>query len=98
GRLGLRYDTGLWFLEVETVATATQSRVDSDLGEQRTSGWGTVNLKAGINHKNLTLNAGVENLLDKQYFEHFSYIRHPFRGARVPEPGRSFYLSATYQF
>ncbi|MEN3028692.1 MAG: TonB-dependent receptor [Aquificaceae bacterium] len=98
GRIGLRYDTGMWFVEGETIATATQSRVDSDLGEQRTSGWAILNLKAGINYRGFTLNAGVENLLDKRYFEHFSYIRHPFRGARVPEPGRSFYVSATYQF
>ncbi|MCS6957500.1 MAG: TonB-dependent receptor [Aquificaceae bacterium] len=98
GRIGVRYDKGTWFIETETVASATQNKVDSDLQELKTSGWAIVNLKAGINYKGLSLNAGVENLLDKKYFEHFSYIRHPFRGARVPEPGRSFYVSATYQF
>lgn len=98
GRLGLRYDTGSWFVEAETVATATQNKVDSDLQEQKTSGWAVANLKAGVNYKGFTINAGVENIFDKKYFEHFSYIRSPFRGARVPEPGRSFYVSASYQF
>lgn len=99
GRLGLRYDTGVWFVEGETVASATQSKVDSGLREQKTSGWAVVNLKAGINYRGLTLNAGVENLFDKKYYDHFSYLRNPFTaGVRVPEPGRSLYLSLNYQF
>ncbi|MEN3028742.1 MAG: TonB-dependent receptor, partial [Aquificaceae bacterium] len=52
GKLGLRYDTGVWFLEGETIATATQSKVDTDLEEKKTSGWAIANLKAGINYKN----------------------------------------------
>ncbi|MCX8076688.1 MAG: TonB-dependent receptor [Aquificaceae bacterium] len=98
GRLGLRYDTGVWFVEGETVAAATQNKIDSNLDETKTSGWAIVNLKAGVEYKNLKVNAGVENLLDKHYYEHLSYIRSPFAGSRVPEPGRSFYLSASYQF
>ncbi|MDW8095795.1 MAG: TonB-dependent receptor, partial [Aquificaceae bacterium] len=98
GRLGLRYDTGVWFVEGETVAAATQNKIDSNLDETKTSGWAIVNLKAGVEYKNLKVNAGVENLLDKHYYEHLSYIRNPFAGSKVPEPGRSFYLSASYQF
>ncbi len=99
GRLGLRYDTGMWFVEGETVATSTQNKVDSDLREQKTSGWAIVNLKAGVSYKGLNINAGVENLFDKKYFEYLSYVRNPFAtGVKVPEPGRSFYVSASYQF
>lgn len=99
GRLGLRYDTGMWFVESELVAAATQKKVDSDLGETKTSGYGIVNLKGGVNYRGIILNAGVENLFDKKYFEHFSYVRNPFgAGVKLPEPGRSFYLSASYQF
>jgi len=99
GRLGLRYDTGLWFAEAELVASATQNKIDSDVNETKTSGYGIVNLKAGISYRNFTLNAGVENLFDKKYYEHFSYVRNPFStGVKVPEPGRSFYVSASYQF
>jgi len=99
GRLALRYDTGLYFGEVETVAQATQDKVDSDLGETKTSGWAIVNLRAGGEYKNFRLTAGVENLFDKFYYEHLSYLRDPFStGTKVPEPGRSFYLNVSYRF
>ncbi|MFN3947548.1 MAG: TonB-dependent receptor domain-containing protein, partial [Aquificaceae bacterium] len=99
GRLGVRYDTGMWYTEAELVASATQNKVDSNLGETKTSGYGIVNLKAGMNYRGFTINAGVENLFDKKYFEHFSYVRNPFSaGVKIPEPGRSFYVSASYQF
>lgn len=99
GRLALRYDTGVYFGEIETVAQATQDKVDSDLGETKTSGWAIVNLKAGGEYKNLRLTAGVENLFDKFYYEHLSYLRDPFStGTKVPEPGRSFYLNVSYRF
>ncbi|MFN3599615.1 MAG: TonB-dependent receptor domain-containing protein, partial [Aquificaceae bacterium] len=99
GRLGVRYDTGMWYTEAELLASATQNKVDSDLRETETSGYGIVNLKAGMNYRGFTINAGVENLFDKKYFEHFSYVRNPFSaGVKIPEPGRSFYVSASYQF
>lgn len=99
GRLGLRYDTGLWFMEGEVVAMATQDRVDSDLKEQKTSGWAIINLKAGAEYRNFKLIAGVENLFDKKYYEYLSYQRDPFRsGVKVPEPGRSLYLTLQYSF
>jgi len=98
-RLGLRYDTGFWFVEGETIATATQNKVDSDLKEQKTSGYGILNLKAGVNYKNVALTAGVDNVLDKKYYEHNSLVRNPFMiGDKVPEPGRTFYLNASYRF
>ncbi|MEZ0337177.1 MAG: hypothetical protein ABWK02_03100, partial [Aquificaceae bacterium] len=97
--LGLRYDTGLWFMEGEVVAMATQDRVDSDLKEQKTSGWAIINLKAGAEYRNFKLIAGVENLFDKKYYEYLSYQRDPFRsGVKVPEPGRSLYLTLQYSF
>ena len=99
GRLALRYDTGTYFAQVETLAQATQNKVDSDLGEEKTSGWAIVNLKAGGEYKNFKLIAGVENLFDKFYYEHLSYLRDPFAtGTKIPEPGRSFYLNVSYVF
>jgi len=89
----------MWYVEGEAVASATQNRVDSDLREQKTSGWAIVNLKAGLSYRGLTLNAGVENLFDKKYYSYLSYVRNPFAtGVKVPEPGRSFYVSASYHF
>jgi iron complex outermembrane receptor protein len=100
-RLVLRYDKGTYFGEVETVLSATQSRVDTDLNEQRTSGYGVVNIKVGGNFKGFTITAGIDNVFDKKYFEHLSYLRNPFAmppSVKVPEPGRTFYINASYNF
>jgi iron complex outermembrane receptor protein len=100
-RLALRYDKGTYFGEVETVLSATQNRVDTDLNEQKTSGYGVVNVKVGGNFKGFTITAGIDNVLDKKYFEHLSYLRNPFAmppSVKVPEPGRTFYINASYTF
>lgn len=98
-RLALRYDKGVYFGEVETILSATQNRVDRDLNEQKTSGYGVVNVKVGGNFKGFTISAGIDNVFDKKYFEHLSYLRDPFAtGVKVPEPGRTFYVNASYTF
>jgi iron complex outermembrane receptor protein len=100
-RLALRYDKGMYFGEVETILSATQNRVDTDLNERKTSGYGVVNVKVGGNFKGFTINAGIDNVLDKKYFEHLSYLRNPFAmppNVKVPEPGRTFYINASYTF
>jgi iron complex outermembrane receptor protein len=98
-RLALRYDKGTYFGEVETILSATQYRVDTDLNEQRTSGYGVVNVKVGGNFKGFTINAGIDNVFDKKYYEYLSYQRDPFAtGVKVPEPGRTFYINASYTF
>lgn len=98
-RIALRYDKGTYFGEVETILSATQYRVDTDLNEQRTSGYGVVNIKVGGNFKGFTINAGIDNVFDKKYYEYLSYLRDPFAtGVKVPEPGRTFYINASYTF
>jgi iron complex outermembrane receptor protein len=100
-RLALRYDKGMYFGEVETTLSATQNMVDTDLNEQKTSGYGVVNVKVGGNFKGFTINAGIDNLFDKKYFEHLSYLRNPFAmppSVKVPEPGRTFYVNVYYTF
>jgi len=100
-RLALRYDKGIYFGEVETILLATQNRVDRDLNEQKTSGYGVVNVKVGGNFKGFTLTTGIDNVFDKKYFEHLSYLRNPFAmppSVKVPEPGRTFYINASYTF
>lgn len=98
-RAALRYGTRRFFAEVEGIAARAQNRVDADLRESRTPGYGLINAKTGIHTKRLNLAIGMDNLLDRYYCEAFSYQRDPFRlGVRVPEPGRSLYVSAGYNF
>ncbi|MRR55153.1 MAG: TonB-dependent receptor [Deltaproteobacteria bacterium] len=101
GLLSLRYDVDSWFFEVAENWAARQDRVDSGLNEQPTGGWLTTDLKAGINWQALSIYGGVNNLLDKQYYSHLSYLRDPFAGGvgfKVPENGRNFYLTVMYKF
>ena len=98
-RLSLRYETTLFFAELEGIAVNAQNRVDSDLQEQPTPGYGLLNLKAGVRKAKLNLEAGIFNLLDRFYYESLSYQRDPFRsGIRVPEPGRNIFLRVSYAF
>jgi iron complex outermembrane receptor protein len=98
-RLSLRYETTLFFTELEGIAVNAQNRVDSDLQELPTPGYGLLNLKAGVRKAKLNLEAGIFNLLDRFYYESLSYQRDPFRsGIRVPEPGRNLFLRVSYAF
>ncbi len=89
-RLALRWQNPRFFAEAEGRAAAEQDRVDTDLNELTTPGWAILNLKGGVSLGAWRLQLIVENLLDRTYREHFSYVRNPFRtGATINEPGRS---------
>ncbi len=95
----MRYGNRLFFVEFESVAALAQGRVDADLKELRTPGYAIWNAKGGIHTNKLKIAAGLDNLGNRFYYEHFSYQRDPFRlGTKIPEPGRSLYLTASYAF
>ncbi len=101
GMMALRYDNGTFFAEAVENMAREQDRVDAGLNEQPTAGWATTDLKAGYNYKALSVNGGVYNLFDKQYYSHLSYQRDPFAsgvGFKVPENGRTFYITLAYRF
>ncbi len=101
GLLSVRYDNGTWFAEAVQNFAARQDRVDPNLNEQETAGWMTTDLKAGASAGALSVYAGIDNLLDKFYYSHLSYLRDPFAGGvgfKVPENGRNFYLTVAYRF
>ena len=99
GSVGLRYDVDTWFIEVTENFAARQDRVDSSLSEEETPGWMTTDLRAGLKYGVVSLYGGVENLLDKHYFSHLSYLRDPFAsGEKVPENGRTFYATVVCAF
>ena len=53
-----------------------------------------MNFKAGTRYNKLNVFAGIHNIFDKQYVEHLSHQRDPFRtGIKVPESGRNFYMN-----
>jgi len=97
GTVSVRYDNGMIFFEALENLARKQDRVDPGVNESATAGWGTTDLKAGVNYQGVSLIVGVENLFDKYYVSHLSYARDPFQsGVRVPENGRNIYLSLEY--
>ncbi len=93
-RIASRYDVDRYFAEIEGIFADGQHRVDPELNEEKTPGWGIMNLKFGVKFKKINIFAGVNNLFDRYYHEHLSYQRDPFRsGIKVPETGRNFYLN-----
>ncbi|MGD8896207.1 MAG: TonB-dependent receptor [Acidobacteriota bacterium] len=97
--LGIRYDDSRLFGAVDLVAAGRQDRVNTDLNEEPTPGYGIVNAAAGYRRGHVAVTLGSTNLLDRAYAPHLSYQRDPFRsGARVFDPGRSVYLNVSCRF
>jgi iron complex outermembrane receptor protein len=98
-RSSLRYDTGKLAAEIEGVFAGAQRNVDTSLREQPTAGYGIANLRASMNLKRFSLRLGFNNLFGRQFYDHLSYQRDPFRtGVRVYEPGRNLYANLSYRF
>ncbi len=96
-RMAVRWDRGWLFTELEGVFQARQNRVDTDLNEQQTPGFGVANVRIGGRYRGLSATLALDNVFDRYYVEHLSYLRDPFRsGAKVPEPGRSVSLAVSY--
>ncbi|MBX0310997.1 MAG: TonB-dependent receptor [Sulfurihydrogenibium sp.] len=105
-RLAVKYDDRTFYGLIESIYSAKQSKVDSDLKEQETGSWFIVNVKAGYTYANrLFVGVGVDNVFDKFYYNYLSYVRDPFRGisasgipVKIPEPGRFIYANVYYRF
>jgi iron complex outermembrane receptor protein len=97
--LRLRFDDGRLFAAAEATWAADQDRVNTDLQESTTPGYGVLDVRAGVRHRGLTATLGVANVLGRTYAEHLSYYRDPFRlGVRVNEPGRSVFVNVAARF
>jgi len=99
GNTSIRYDNGTYFVELIERFAAKQDRVDIQLNETETGGWAATDVKLGGNWGKWSATAGVNNLFDKQYATHNSYLRDPFSaGVKVPEPGLLAYLTLAYRY
>jgi iron complex outermembrane receptor protein len=97
--VGIRYDDSRLFAAAHLIAADRQDRVNTDLNEEPTPGYATVNVAAGYRRGPAALTLGATNLLDRTYYPHLSYQRDPFRtGARVYDPGRSLYVNLSLRF
>jgi iron complex outermembrane receptor protein len=98
-KAGIRYDDSRRFAALDLVVAGRQDRVNTDLNEAPTPGYGVVNTAVGYRRDHIAVTLGATNLFDRAYAPHLSYQRDPFRtGVRVLDPGRSVYVNVSCRF
>ncbi|WP_457644652.1 TonB-dependent receptor [Persephonella sp.] len=99
-RIAVKYDNDSFYGLVETIYAAKQEYIDEDLGEQVTKSYFVVNIKGGFNlGERVFVGGGIDNIFDKNYYTHLSYLRNPFMaGTKIPEPGRFYYVNFNWVF
>jgi len=104
GQVNVTYTSENWMVKTSLVMSAKQNKVSETNDEQKTSGYGIVNIDAQYYVNNdLTLRLGIDNILDKEYQNHLGgYNR--VKGtdiavmSRLPSEGLSAWAEATYSF
>ncbi|PHR82032.1 MAG: TonB-dependent receptor [Colwellia sp.] len=104
GQINLQYNADDWMVKTSLVLAAKQNDVSSTNGEQKTSGYGVVNIDAQyFVNTDLAIRLGVDNILDKNYQNHLGgYNR--VKGtetpvmSRLPSEGVSAWAEVTYSF
>lgn len=91
----LRYQSKKFSAQLESELALKQSRINTSSGEDSTPGYALLHARFGYNTtlftNNLLFQAGVENMLDKEYHEHLDW-------GNIPRPGRNIYLQIRLQF
>ena len=104
GQVNISYASDNWKIKTSLVMAAKQDKVATTNNEQKTAGYGIVNIDAQYFANNeLTLRLGVDNILDKNYQNHLGgYNR--VKGteiavmSRLPSEGVSAWAEVTYSF
>lgn len=103
-RLALVYINHGIELKIESVLHAKQSKVSVFNDEEKTSGYGIINLLSNYQlTQKLSVSTGVENLFDNYYQDHLAgYNRNSDSdvavGDRLPGMGRNIYVSFAYNW
>lgn len=98
-RIALKYHKSRYSFVVDSILSARQTRVNSDVGEKRTPGYGVVDMRASYNYRGFHMEAGIDNIFNKEYYSYTDYYSNPFNtGIKLPEPGRTYYLNVAYRF
>ena len=108
GKLVLNHRLGRWDNTFEVVGVTGKSKVSDVRNEIKTSGYSLLNLRASYSWQRVRLDVGVENLLDKFYYQPtggaytgqgttMSINGIPW-GIGVPGMGRSIYAGVNVKF
>ncbi|MGC9293394.1 MAG: carboxypeptidase regulatory-like domain-containing protein [Acidobacteriaceae bacterium] len=95
GQVDIRYERKNLYSELQGTITGRFDHVDTDENEKITAGYSILNWKAGHRVGRINMEAGLNNMLDREYTEFLSYSRNPYNnnGLLLPDPGRNFFVS-----
>lgn len=83
------------FIQIENELASAQKKVNISYGELASSGFSILNLRStytfALKNNKLEFAAGVENLLDKAYYEHLDW-------GKMLRPGRNVYTMLSLKF
>ncbi|TQF71671.1 TonB-dependent hemoglobin/transferrin/lactoferrin family receptor [Pseudoalteromonas luteoviolacea] len=99
GYVKARYEADNWSVTTAFKGAKRMTKV-SDADKVKTGGWGTIDLYAEYDFGNLRFNAGVFNVLDKEYipYESVAGLDADTNLNQYTQPGRSFAINAKYTF
>lgn len=101
-KLALDHQLGQWSNSAEVQLVAAKDEVQAVRNETKTAGYALVNLRTAYDWKYVRLDAGVDNLLDKNYDlplgGAYTGERPMAWGRNVPGMGRSLYVGLTLKF
>ena len=113
-KLGLDHSLQNWNSTIDMQFVDSKTDVQDIRGELKTPSYILLNAKTSYKWKNLTLNAGVDNLLDKQYYNPMggAYLGNMYAmsigsgmatmgggiNTNLPAPGRSVFVGMTLEY
>jgi iron complex outermembrane receptor protein len=110
-RFQLTYNKNAWSTSAEMIAYQDQEKVSVTNNEERTGGYGLMNLKTLFElNSNSTIVVGVNNIFDREYKHHLNgYNRNSLntdvgfdatnlQGYRLPGEGRSYYVNLFFSW
>ena len=85
GVLSIRFTKPDYMVQLEQILAAKQHRVNTDAGESISAGYGFMNIRGEYTFNDIVkINCGVENIFDKEYYNHLDWLK-------IPQSGRNFY-------
>ncbi|MFN8251012.1 MAG: TonB-dependent receptor [Ferruginibacter sp.] len=91
----LRYQHSVFSVQLEGETAAAQNRINKKSGEDATPAYMLLHARLGykaiIFKKTAELQAGAENIFDRNYYEHLDW-------KNIPRPGRNIYLHVKFAF
>lgn len=99
--IGVKFEENKFWIALNSRLVAEQSRVSASFMEEKTPGFGTLDLRAGVTpFNNFSIGFAVLNIFDKAYYEHlnYAYENSNTSAGHIYETGRNFTAYVKYKF